>query len=67
MYAQKAPEIVATANAAAAFSSPFANYFFTPLGIHGAAIALFITVGFCASAHILCAIFHPKVIIRYAS
>lgn len=66
MYAQKLPEVVAVANAVAALTSPLANYFLTPLGIHGASLALGVTVGFCSITHVLCAIFHPKAIIRCA-
>lgn len=66
MYAQKLPEVVAAANAVAALTSPVANYFLTPYGIHGAALALGATVGLCSITHILCAVFHPKAIIRYA-
>lgn len=66
MYAQKLPEVVAAANGVAALISPLANYFLTPYGIHGAALALGVTVGFCSVAHILCAVFHPKAILRYA-
>ncbi|KAK7199046.1 MatE [Novymonas esmeraldas] len=66
MYAQKLPEVVAVANAVAALSSPLANHFLTPLGIHGAALALGAAVGLCSLTHILFAIFHPKAIIRCA-
>lgn len=66
MYAQRIPEVVAAANFAAACVSPIANYYLTYRGIHGAALALTVTVGFCAATHILCALFLPKVIIRYA-
>jgi multidrug resistance protein, MATE family len=66
MYAQKLPEVVAAANGVAALTSPLANYLLTPYGIHGASLALAVTVGFCSVTHILCAVFHPKAIIRYA-
>lgn len=66
MYAQNLPEVVAVANGVAALTSPLANYFLTPLGIHGAALALGATVGFCSLTHIACAILHPKAIIRCA-
>ncbi|KPI83826.1 putative membrane transporter protein [Leptomonas seymouri] len=66
MYAQKLPEVVAAANGVAALTSPLANYFLTPYGIHGASLALAVTVGLCSMTHIICAIFHPKAIIRYA-
>lgn len=66
MYAQKLPEVVAVANLVAALASPVANYFFTPMGIHGAAIALSVSVGLCAVTHVMFALWHPKVILKYA-
>lgn len=66
MFAQKIPGVVAVANLAAACSSPITNYFLTPLGLWGAALSLFITVGLCALTHIFCCVFHPRVTVRLA-
>lgn len=66
MYAQKLPEVVMLANLAAACTAPIANYFLTPLGLHGAVMALFFTSAFSSVAYILCCIFHPRVVVRNA-
>lgn len=66
MFAQKLPGLVAVANFVAACTSPIANYILTPWGIHGAALSLFVTVSCCALTHILCCVFHPRVIVREA-
>ncbi|KAF5219445.1 hypothetical protein ECC02_007588 [Trypanosoma cruzi] len=66
LYAQCLSSLVVYSNAAAALTSPVANYFLIFMGIEGAALSQGLTGMMCAVTDVLLCLFHPEVVVREA-